>query len=114
MRCIALALVGACWRSAPPPPPIENKPPVARAHPDARPAREVDVYIDRMEAFADQFCGCRDPACAQRIADDLTKWAQEIAKDQPKFDDSDQKRMMEISQRMGECMQKAMAGSATP
>src|SRR5690348_16495557 len=33
--------------------------------------------LDKMDAFAKTMCECKDPACAQKVSDDITKWAEE-------------------------------------
>jgi len=75
-----------------------------------------------MTHFADEMCACHDTSCAQRVADEMTKWSQEMAKDQskpPKMTDDDVKRATALGERMGKCMQEAMGGgqmgsAATP
>lgn len=72
--------------------------------------------LDKMQAFTETMCQCKDPACAQKISDDITKWAEEMSKvykDPPHMSEQDQKRADEIGERMGKCMKEAMgAGSA--
>jgi len=112
---VSLAIV-ACWRSSPPPP---ASPPVAEqstARPQrvAPPMRNVDIMFEAMERFTDDMCRCQDAPCAQRVSEDLTRWAQDQAKteaEQPQMTEEDQKRAMDIGQRMGTCMQNAMMGS---
>ena len=123
-RCIVvgLVLVAACWRSSPPPP--VEPPTVAQApqfHPRrAPPARELSV-LDRFDQFADDMCRCKDWNCAQQVAEDMTLWSQETAKEQadPGPSPDDKQRAAEIGTRIGECMKSAMtagtaAGSAGP
>jgi hypothetical protein len=66
-----------------------------------------------MTKFRDQMCMCKDSACAQKVSDDMTKWGQDMAKDNrdpPRFTDEDTKKFTEIGETMGLCMQKAMGG----
>ena len=76
--------------------------------------------MELFERFADDMCNCSDMACAQGVSDEMVRWSQEQAKSQtapPDLTDEEQKRAVEIGERMGNCMQKAMmpaAGSATP
>ena len=68
-----------------------------------------------MERFTDEMCNCRDPQCSQRVVDEMTRWSQEQAKsdaEAPPMSEEDTKRAVEIGERMGACMQNAMAGSA--
>ena len=64
----------------------------------------------------DKMCACKDTACSTKVSDDMTKWAQEQAKDAkapPKMSEDDTKKMTAIGEEMGKCMQKAMT-PATP
>jgi len=65
----------------------------------------------QMTTFKDQMCMCKDAACAQHVSDDMTKWGQEMAKDNtepPRMTEEDTKRFTELGEQMGKCMQKAM------
>jgi len=65
----------------------------------------------RMAVFRDQFCACKDSACAQRVSDEMTKWGQEEAKNSsepPRMTEEETKRFTELGEQMGQCMQKAM------
>jgi hypothetical protein len=110
----ALFLTAACWRSSPTPAPTQ---PTAEAAtpPRRRPPPPQDSVLQKMEQFVDDMCGCSDPACTQRVVDEMTRWSQEQAKsghEAPPMSDEDTKRAMEMGERMGACMQNAMAGSA--
>ena len=116
---VMLTLLAACWRSSPPPPPppiVESPPPARTVAPPPRPPSVMELF----ERFADDMCNCSDMACAQGVSDEMVRWSQEQAKSQtapPDLTDEEQKRAVEIGERMGNCMQKAMmpaAGSATP
>lgn len=116
---LLVVLVAACWRNAPPPaapppaPPPTAPPP---AHAPAPPPREIDVVMARFEQFADEMCNCQDNACAQAVADEMTRWSQEQARthaDPPELGPEDQQRAAEIGERMGECMQNAITNGAT-
>jgi hypothetical protein len=66
----------------------------------------------KMNEFADKMCACKDTHCAQGVSDEMTKWAQDMAKNEqepPKMSDEDQKKAVEIGTRMGDCMQNAMS-----
>ncbi len=65
----------------------------------------------KMDEFKVAMCACADAACAQRVADDMTRWSQEMARDQrpqPKMSEEDVKRAAAIGEEMGQCMQRAM------
>jgi hypothetical protein len=67
--------------------------------------------LKKMAEFKDQMCACKDTACAQRVSDVMTSWAQELSKEQtepPKMTEEDTKKATEIGEEMGKCMQKAM------
>ena len=69
-----------------------------------------------MRHFRDELCKCKDSACAQHVSDDMTKWGQEMAKDNeepPRMTDEETKEATEIGEAMGKCMQQAMS-SSTP
>jgi hypothetical protein len=72
--------------------------------------------LAKMRSFTDEMCQCKDSACAQKVSDEMVRWAQEAAKD-PEWrgnmnpDEEDTKQMAAITQHMTECMSKAMAGS---
>lgn len=73
----------------------------------------ADRAFKQMTLFRDQMCACKnnDTACAQRVSDDMTKWAQEEAKNNaepPRMTEEDTKRFTELGEEMGKCMQKAM------
>jgi hypothetical protein len=66
-----------------------------------------------MTKFRDQMCMCKDSACAQKVSDDMTKWGQEMAKEEhdvPNFSEEDTKAFTELGETMGKCMQQAMSG----
>ena len=77
--------------------------------------------MERFERFADDMCNCHDTACAQSVADDMTRWSQEQAsQDKESFELSadEKQRMGDIGMRLSRCMQQAMTppagGSGTP
>lgn len=117
---LALALIG-CGGSAPPPaeptppPPAAPAPEPTRQDPPPAPggAMDTDALITKMQAFTDQLCACKDQPCAQHVSEDMSKWAEEQAKNSapPKLTDDQTKRITDISQRMGTCMQQAMGGA---
>ena len=69
--------------------------------------------MKKMSEFRDQMCACKDSACAQKVSDVMTQWAQDQAKDNaepPKMTEEDTKKFTQIGEDMGKCMQKAMGG----
>lgn len=119
--CGVLAALAACGggqkqaEPATPQAPIENKAPAEPAPPKT----DTEIAMDAMRQFRDQFCACADAACAQRVADDMTKWGQEMAKkyndaSAPKMTEDQTKQMQQIGMEMGNCMTKAMGAGPPP
>jgi hypothetical protein len=76
-------------------------------------ANSAEHAFAAMSKFRDQMCACTDTACAQKVAEDMTKWGQEESKDDrepPKMSDEEVKRFTQLGEDMGHCMQKAMGG----
>lgn len=85
---------------------------LADVQPSGLGAREA---MAKMNDFKDAMCACADAACAQRVADDMTRWSQQMARDQrppPKMSKGDVKQAAAIGEEMGQCMQKAMSQGA--
>jgi hypothetical protein len=64
------------------------------------------------ERFTEKMCACKDGKCAQRVSDEMTKWSQEQAekmREPARMSESETKRAAAIGERMGKCMQAAMA-----
>ena len=127
MRGVLLAsflLLGACGggnkSAAQEPAPTTDGAALSNTQPAAAPAQEPAspnaVAMAKMEQFAGQMCACKDADCAKRVADDMTKWAQQMAqetKEPVKMTEDEMKRATEIGTRMGECMQTAMGAGPT-
>jgi hypothetical protein len=63
----------------------------------------------KMESFQKQMCECKDKACADKVQDEMTKWAADAAK-MAKPDESDPemaKKSGEVMAKYTECMTKA-------
>ena len=76
----------------------------------------MDDALDKMDYFAGEMCQCKDTACAQRVSDEMMKWGQDNARSMDrefKPNEDETKRMAQITQRMTDCMTKAM-GVGTP
>ena len=69
-----------------------------------------------MREFAGEMCACTDSACAQEVADEMTKWAQDQTAmgEPPKLDQAEMATATEIGEAMGRCMQQAMSPPASP
>ena len=62
--------------------------------------------------YSDHMCACRDKACVDKVTDEMTRWSQEMAKEDPKpphMSEDQIKAATAIGERMGTCMQSAMA-----
>ena len=62
----------------------------------------------KMESFQSQMCACADKACADKVQDEMTKWAADAAK-MAKPDESDPemaKKSGEVMAKYTECMTK--------
>jgi hypothetical protein len=73
--------------------------------------------LRKLDQSADQMCACKDKACADKVNDEMTRWATQMAKDEPdltttKPDADDMKHAEETVKRYSDCMMKAM--SVTP
>lgn len=65
-----------------------------------------------MRAFKDKMCKCTNAKCAQDVSDEMTKWSQEMSKNQkepPRMTEEDTKQAAAIGEEMGKCMQRAMS-----
>ena len=69
-----------------------------------------------MSEFADRICACTDASCVEQVAKDMTRWSQEMeaSQDADQLSDDETKQASAIAERMSDCMQQAMSGSATP
>jgi len=70
-----------------------------------------------MDKFKTKMCTCKDQKCATGVADEMTKWSQEQAKNQkapPRMTEADQKKAAALGEEMGKCMQVAMEGKKKP
>ena len=79
-------------------------------------ALKGDEALDKMASFKDEMCTCKDSSCAQRVADEMTKWAQDQVRDSepPKLTDEQTQRATKLGEAMGTCMQTAMGASPQP
>jgi hypothetical protein len=65
--------------------------------------------------FTNRMCACSDAACAQKVADELTRWAQDrYPVHPPRLTDDETKVLQRLGMRMGKCMAAAMTPRTTP
>jgi len=81
------------------------------------PADEIARSIDRFGKFTSEMCQCNDATCAKHVSDELTRWAEDMAKHAPAkpptFDAKSQQQMTELAKRYADCMIKVM-GTGDP
>lgn len=116
MRAVLFViLVAACGggQQGAPPPAVSN---VARPAPvDAAvdaPTTGMAAVLARLDQFAEAMCRCPDKACAERQAEELTKWGTEMSKvdhASEKMTEADTKHAEATTRRMTDCMAKALA-----
>lgn len=103
---IALAACGANQAAAPPP--VSNRvivvPPdaVARAAPTGGAAA-----LDKLQQLADAMCRCPDRDCAERLVDEMARWADEVASSGeggPKVTGAQDEQARVATERMSRCM----------
>ncbi|HZJ62198.1 MAG TPA: hypothetical protein VFD36_01645 [Kofleriaceae bacterium] len=79
---------------------------------------DAAAVLAKMTAFRDQLCACKDPACAERITGELTRWAQEIAREpreEQRLTEADTRQIAEISEGFARCMARISGtGSGSP
>ena len=68
-----------------------------------------DLLIADLEGFATQACNCNagDTACANKVSEDMTKWAEAQAATAPQIKPGDTRAEV-IGKRLSECITKAM------
>jgi hypothetical protein len=74
---LSIALV-ACGESQPAP--LSNRataPLAAVAH---EPATGAAATVEKLREFSSAMCACQDRDCVDRVVDDMTQWAQELAR----------------------------------
>jgi hypothetical protein len=106
-----LLVVCACWTGPVAPPPEQPRP----VKPSEPPRSEFDGILVHFEAIVDSMCACHDRDCADRITDDLSGWAKEIADHHDiKPTEAEMSRMNALSERYAQCVNVAMGGPPTP
>ena len=75
--------------------------------------------VAKMTEFKDQMCKCADKACADKVAEAMTKWTQDFAKESggdkaAKPSEEDAKKSQAIMEEYTKCQGKLMAAAAPP
>ena len=106
---LVIAVLGCGGKQAAAPQPISNAA-SEPAEPPPPPKTREDIAIEKMGEFRDAMCKCGagDKDCAQKVSDEMTKWAEA----QPRSEEPEPMKRMsdaeQIGKEMGECMMKAM------
>lgn len=77
----------------------------------------VAQELAKMSEFTGEMCACKTAECAERVADNMTRSSQEMAKihrDPPRMTEDETRRATELGDKLGKCMQVAMLPSANP
>ncbi len=120
-RCVFVILVLSACGGKPPPPTVQNEAaPQPAPAPAPPPKSENEVVMEKMRAFTDGMCACKDKVCADKVQEGMNAWAQQVARDRPhrgtshdhkpalKPTEAEMKEMTEVGRRYGECMTAAM------
>src|SRR5262249_39299894 len=78
---------------------------------------DTAAAIGKMAEFSDKMCACLDKACADKVQEDMNRWASEQAKrgaPVARPSEADGKKMQEITVKYSECMTKVLTGNAGP
>ncbi len=81
---------------------------VLAACPKTSDRARIAEAITKFRGFTDEVCACKDKACADKVSDDMAKWASTMASSskEPKPSETEMKDMQELGTRFGECMTK--------
>ena len=76
----------------------------------------IAAAIVKMREFTGEMCACKDAACAQRVSDEMTRWAQARGRDRDadmRPTDDETKEITDITKQMTDCMMKAMSAGSS-
>jgi len=72
----------------------------------------VAATLARLEQFSDDMCGCPDRDCADRVVDDMARWAQDLASAgaaTPRVNVAEDARAKAAADRVSRCMSAVYA-----
>jgi hypothetical protein len=116
-RSMVVLLLSLCAcggsQQPPPSPPIANHAPASSSPPPAppQPGSPWQGITAKFGDFTHQMCACRDSACAQKVSDDMVKWASELARQNERTraeTPEQQKQLAALAEEMTKCMSAAM------
>ena len=58
---------------------------------------DTEQAMQMMEKFADELCACQDPACAQTVTDEITRWSQEQSRNRIEAPKLSERKMSSLS-----------------
>lgn len=65
-----------------------------------------DEVVKKMEGFKTAACACKDLACAQKVAEDMSKYMEEMAKKDVQGTESQGKKIAALGEELGKCIAK--------
>lgn len=75
----------------------------------ASPPTDAQRYVAKNAELEDRLCACKDIACAEAVAAELTKWSEDFLahpNDSSTMSEEDQERMTTIEREIKACMSK--------
>ena len=76
----------------------------------------VAATLAKLEKFSDDMCGCANRDCADRVVDDMSRWAQELASAgaaNPRVNFAEDARAKAATDRISRCMVAVYARRGT-
>lgn len=63
--------------------------------------------LAKMTELKTKMCACKDPDCAKKVSDELTRWTQDQSSKKKALDEAGQKQADALGSEMGDCMARA-------
>lgn len=80
---------------------------------DTASAPTAGKAMEKLSAFKDRMCACKDTACAKQVSAEMAAWGKSQATDKPAaLTATEQTKASELGVQLGECMMRATAGTA--
>lgn len=76
----------------------------------------MEEALAQLATYADDMCGCKDRACAEKVSHEMTEWSRKMSKKfpEPRVTDAQQKRAMDLGMRTATCEQKLKVPAVNP